>query len=93
MDLEIPVEKIDLSDHHLGLDIPALEQSIRDLSKEFIQGVLQNNMSLEIQLDDEKNEMYVVLWANLFKGGDVVLAYIPVQELFDEYLKKEKPNE
>ena len=91
MNLEIPIEKIDLTEHYVGLDIPAIEQSVRNVAKEFIQGVLQENMHLEIHADDENGELHVVLWANLSKDGvEDVVAYIPIQNLFDEYIKRKK---
>mgnify|MGYP003348552042 CR=1 FL=1 len=91
MKLKIDLEDIDLSNHHVGLDFPAIEKSVRDVAKDFIRGVVEENMYLEITTE-ESGGMYVVLWANLFDGSDRVVAYIPIEELFDEYIKG-KANE
>lgn len=91
MKLQINLEDIDLSNHHVGLDFPAIEKSVRDVAKDFIRCVVKENMELEITTE-ESGEMYVVLWANLFDDLNRVVAYIPIQELFDEYIKR-KANE
>lgn len=90
MKLQIKSESIDLSDHHLGLDFPAIEAAVRSLAEDFIKGVLEENMNLELQKDEETGDAYIVLWAGLKPGLDDAVAYVPVQKLFDEYLQKQQ---
>lgn len=92
MDVRINLERIDLSNHVLGeLGFPSLEAEIRRMAAEYIQGVLENNLRLEVQPVDEDGPMYVVLWANLNDDWESPIAEIPVDDLFREFLKKEKP--
>ena len=54
MDVRINLEKIDLTNHVLGdLGFPSLEAEIRRMAAEYIQGVLENNLRLEVQPMDE----------------------------------------
>lgn len=92
MDVRINLERIDLSNHVLGeLGFPSLEAEIRRMAAEYIQGVLENNLRLEVQPVDEDGPMYVVLWANLNDDWESPIAEIPVDDLFREFLKREKP--
>lgn len=87
MKLQVPKEKIDLSDAYVGLNLPELERSIREIAKEFIAGVLEENLRLEVE-QAESGEMCVVLWSSLSDGYDTAVAAVPVDELFDEYKKR-----
>ena len=92
MDLHIKLEQIDLSGHEIGdLDFPSLETEIRRVTAEYIQGVLENNLRLEVQHIDENGPMYAVLWANLNQEWESPIAEVLVDDLFNEFLKtKEK---
>lgn len=93
MEVRINLEKIDLSNHELGdLGFSSLEAEIRRMAAEYIQGVLENNLRLEVQPVDEGGPMYVVLWANLSDDWESPIAEIKVDDLFKEFLsKKEQP--
>ena len=89
MDVRINLEKIDLTNHVLGdLGFPSLEAEIRRMAAEYIQGVLENNLRLEVQPLDEDGPMYAVLWANLSDEWESPIAEILVDDLFKEYLAK-----
>lgn len=88
MNLSIPLERIDLSTMHLDIEFPSLEKEIRKIASEFIQGVLENNLRIEVQQVDESAEMYVVVWSNLQEGWETPVAEIKVTDLFNEYLAK-----
>ena len=90
MNVSIPIDRIDLSEMDVGIDFPAIEKEIRKLAKEFIQGVLENNLRVEVQQVDDSNEMYVVVWSNLQEGWETPVAEIKVTDLFQEYLTKTK---
>lgn len=87
MELRIPKQKIDLSDAHVGLDLPELERAIRDIAKEFIEGVFEENLRLEVE-QAESGEMCVVLWSSLADGYETPIAEVPLDKLFDEYLER-----
>ena len=96
MNVHVELEKIDLSEHHLGeLGFPSLEAEIRRMAAEYIKGVLENNLRLDIQQaefnDDgeQTGPMYVVLWANLSDGWESAIAQIKVDDLFKEFMQKE----
>lgn len=91
MDLHVKLEQIDLSEHELGdLSFPSLEAEIRRLAAEYIKGVLENNLRLEVQPVTEDGPMYVTLWAMLNNEWETVIAEEPVDELFKEYLKNKE---
>lgn len=90
MNVSIPIKRIDLSTMEVGIDFPAIEKEIRKLAQEFIQGVLENNLRVEVQPVDDSNEMYVVVWSNLQEGWETPVAEIKVTDLFQEYLAKIK---
>ena len=91
MEFKIPKQKIDLTDCYVGVDIPAIETAVRKIATEFIEGVLESSMRLDIQQIDETGKFYAVLWVNLYEGYETPVVDIPVDILFDEYLKnKEK---
>jgi hypothetical protein len=87
MNVQIPKEKVDLSDCHVGLDFPAIEQEVRKIATEFVQGVLESNVSINIQPDLDDGKLHVVLWFNLYDAYDTPVASVPVNDLFEEYLK------
>jgi hypothetical protein len=93
MIIPIPTDKIDLSECHLGIDIPVLEESIREIAKEFIQGVLENGLRLDLVIDEEDGKIHVALWGDLTKDGDDLLAWIPIQDLINEYIAESKEIE
>ena len=97
MELHVKLEQIDLSDHELGdLGFPSLEAEIRRLAAEYIKGVLENSLRLEVlnSGDEEDGPKYVTLWANLNQEWETVIAEVMVDDLFKEYLKnKEKADE
>ena len=64
MNVRIPIERIDLSTMHIGIDFPLLEKEIRRIAAEFIQGVLENNLRIEVQQVDESRGD-VVHWGEL----------------------------
>jgi hypothetical protein len=91
MDVRIELEKIDLSNNYLELNFPTLEAEVRRMATEFVKGVLEENLHLDIQQIDEGGELYAVLWACLSDGVDTPIAEIPVAALFKEFLEsKEK---
>lgn len=97
MHVYVDLEKIDLSEHHLGeLRFSSLEAEIRRMAAEYIKGVLENNLRLDIQQaefnDDgeQTGPMYVVLWANLSDGWDSAIAQVKVDDLFKEFMQKDK---
>lgn len=97
MNVCIELEKIDLSEHHLGeLRFSSLEAEIRRMATEYIKGVLENNLRLEVQqaeFDDDGEQtgpMYVVLWANLSDGWESAIAEIKVDDLFKEFMQKKE---
>jgi len=91
MHVRVDLKSIDLSSCVLGdLGFPSLEAEIRRMAAEFIQGVLENNLKLEVQPLDEDGPMYVVLWADLNDDWESPIAEIKVDDLFKEYLKKKK---
>lgn len=92
MNVSIPIDRIDLSNMSVGIDFPAIEKEVRNLAKEFIQGVLENNLRVEVQQVDESGEMYVVVWSGLQEGWDTPVAEIKVTDLFNEYLSQLKEN-
>lgn len=87
MQVQIPRKKIDLSEMHLGLELPEIEKSVRKIAEEFIQGVLEENVELTVQPDDESGRLHVVLWLNLYEGYETAFAAVPVDDLFEEYVK------
>ena len=95
MNVRIPIERIDLSTMHVGIDFPLLEKEIRKMATEFIQGVLENNLRIEVQEVDESGEMYVVVWSNLDLEWETPIAEVKVTDLFQEYQSKlkEKSND
>ena len=90
MNVCIPVERIDLSTMHLEIDFPSIEKEIRKIATEFIQGVLENNLRIEVQQIDESGEMYVVVWSNLDPEWETPVAEVKVTDLFQEYQAKLK---
>lgn len=90
MNVSIPIERIDLSTMHVGLDFPPIEKEIRRIATEFIQGVLENNLQIEVQQVDESKEMYVVVWSNLDPEWETPIAEVKVTDLFEEYQAKLK---
>ena len=97
MDVHVELEKIDLSNHVLGdLGFPSLEAEIRRLAAEYIKGVLENNLRLEVQQaefdadGEQTGPMYVVLWANLSDDWESAIAEIKVDDLFKEFMQKKE---
>ena len=91
MDLHIKLEQIDLSGHEVGdLDFPSLEAEIRRLATEYIQGVLENNLRLEIQPINENGPMYAVLWANLNQEWESPIVEVLVDDLFKDFLQRKE---
>ena len=90
MNVTIPIERIDLSTMHVGIDFPSIEKEIRRIAAEFIKGVLENNLEFEVQQVDESGEMYVVVWSSLEAGWTTPVTEIKVTDLFNEYLAKLK---
>jgi hypothetical protein len=97
MDVHIELEKIDLSNHVLGdLGFPSLEAEIRRLAAEYIKGVLENNLRLDVQQaefdadGEQTGPMYVVLWANLSDGWESAIAEVKVDDLFKEFMQKKE---
>ena len=71
----------------MGLNFPAIEQEVRKIATDFVQGVLENNVSIDIQPDLGDGKLHVVLWFNLYDGYATPVASILVNDLFEEYLK------
>ena len=91
MDLHIKLEQIDLSGHEVGdLDFPSLEAEIRRLATEYIQGVLENNLRLEVQPINENGPLYAVLWANLNQEWESPIAEVLVDDLFKDFLQRKE---
>ena len=89
MQVRVKLKSIDLSSCVLGdLGFPSLEAEIRRMAAEFIQGVLENNLRLEVQPVDENGPMYAVLWADLNDEWESPIAEILVDDLFKEFLAK-----
>jgi hypothetical protein len=85
------LNEIDLSDCALELSFPNIEAEIRRVASAFVKGVLESNVRLEVQPIDETGKLYAVLWINLSANGwDNPVVEIPVDALFDEYLKKKE---
>tara|TARA_R110000822_G_scaffold648_2_gene2847 strand:+ start:1821 stop:2102 length:282 start_codon:yes stop_codon:yes gene_type:complete len=90
MDIRIELEKIDLSDNYLDLNFPSLEAEVRRMATEFVKGVLEENLRLDIQQTDGSGELYAVLWACLSDGVDTPIAEIPIDALFKEFLESKE---
>lgn len=88
MKFKIPTDNIDLSDAYIG-EMPEIERIIRKVTTEFIQGVFEENLDIEIQEDEETGEKYVVVYSCLEELEGAV-AEINVNDLFLEYLEKQK---
>jgi hypothetical protein len=85
MNIAIPIERIDLSNMEVGIDFPSIEKEIRKIATEFIKGVLENNLRIEVQQVDESEEMYVVVWSSLQADWETPIAEVKVTDLFLEY--------
>jgi hypothetical protein len=90
MNFFIPIERIDLSEMEVGIDVPSLEKEVRKIATEFIKGVLENNLQITIQPVDDSKEMYVVVWSSLRPGWHTPVAEIKVTDLFEAYQTKLK---
>lgn len=85
MNVIIPKDKVNLDDAYIGIDFPIIETEIRRIATEFIEGVLEENLRVNIQDDEQTNEKYVVVWASLYDGFDTPIATVPITDLFKEY--------